>query len=113
MLNTKNRRFSKTSAANVFVGNDRFRGKVSWRLDVDRNVDFVSGTVNSLFFLKRRRRTPERYRNRLFHYIAAGGMSQLKRTTVDDLIEYRKRRFMVWVVILGIVWVVFYLLPSV
>ena len=108
----QNRRFTKTTAANVFVGSDRFRDKVSWRLDVDRGVDLVSGTVNSVFFLKRRRRKSLRYRNRLFHYIAAGGMRQLKRTTFDDLIEYRKRRFVLWMVILAIFWLVFYLLPS-
>jgi hypothetical protein len=109
----KDRRFTKTSDSNVFVGNDRLRNKVSWRLDVDRNVDLVSGTVNSRFFLKRRRSKPSGYRNRLFHYIAAGGMRQLKRTTVDDLIEFRKRRFVVWMILLTILWVVFYLLPSV
>ena len=108
----KNRRFTKTTAANVFVAGDRFRDKVSWSLDVDRNVDLVSGTVNSVFFLKRRR-NPLRYRNRLFHYIAAGGMRQLKRTTFDDLIAYRKRRFVIWMVVLAIFWLVFYLLPSV
>jgi len=107
------KRFSNTSASNVFVGGDTYRNKVSWKLDVGRGVDLVSGTVNSVFFLKRRRRRVTKYRNRLFHYIAAGGMRQLKRTTFDDLVEYRKRRFMVWMVVLVIFWLTFYLLPSV
>jgi len=113
MAQIKNRRFTKTSDANVFVPNDRFRNKVSWSLDVDRGVDLMSGTVNSVFFLKRRQRNPSPYRNRLFHYIAAGGMRQLKRTTFDDLVEFRKRRFVVWLVILALFWLVFHLLPSV
>lgn len=113
MLNSHNRRFTKTSASNVFVANNSFRSKVSWRLNVDQNVDLVSGTVKDGFFLKRRRRNPERHRNRLFHYIAAGGMRQLKRTTIDDLIEYRKRRFLAWMIVLAILWLVFHLLPSV
>jgi len=113
MEQTKKRRFTRTSDANVFVGGDQFKNKVSWRLDVDRGVDLVSGKVNSAFFLKRRHRNHPRYRNRLFHYIAAGGMRQLKRTTFDDLVEYRKRRFVVWMVILALFWLIFYLLPSI
>ncbi len=114
MAQINKRKFTRTSDSNVFVSNnDRYRSKVSWSLDVDRGVDLVSGTVDSGFFLKRRHRTPAGYRHRLFHYIAAGGMRQLKRTTFDDLVEYRKRRFVVWLVILALFWLVFHLLPSV
>ncbi|MDD2600624.1 MAG: hypothetical protein PHO37_15605 [Kiritimatiellae bacterium] len=112
-MHTKNRRFTRSSDANVFVGNDKFGRKVSWSLDVDSSVDMANGAVDSAFFLKRRHRNPPRYRNRLFHYIAAGGIRQLKRTTLDDLVAYRKRRFVVWMVILALFWLVFYLLPSV
>ena len=113
MAKNTNKRFTKTSAANVFVGADRYRNKVSWRLDVGRSVDLDSGQVDSNFFFKRRGRQAISYKNRLFHYISAGGMRQLKRTTVDDLIEYRKRRFLFFMLILAIFWLVFYILPSV
>ena len=113
MAKRADRRFTKTSAANVFVGDDKYRNKVSWRLDVGRNVDLESGKVDSNFFFKRRGRQALSYKNRLFHYISAGGMRQLKRTTVDDLIEYRKRRFLFLMLILAIFWLVFYILPSV
>lgn len=113
MANRADRRFTKTSATNVFVGGDKYRHKVSWRLDVDRSVDLDSGKVDSNFFFKRRGRQVLSYKNRLFHYISAGGMRQLKRTTVDDLIEYRRRRFMFFMLLLAILWLVFYILPSV
>ena len=113
MAKRADRRFTRTSAANVFVGGDKYRNKVSWRLDVGRNVDLDSGKVDSNFFFKRRGRQVLSYKNRLFHYISAGGMRQLKRTTVDDLIEYRKRRFLFFVLLLAILWLVFYILPSV
>ncbi len=113
MAKKTERRFTKTSAANVFVGGDQYRNKVSWRLDVDRSVDLNSGQVDSIFFFKRRGRQALTYKNRLFHYISAGGMRQLKRTTVDDLIEYRKRRFLLLMLVFAIFWLVFYILPSV
>lgn len=113
MAKTVNRRFTKTSAANVFVDGDRFRSKVSWHLDVGRTVDLDSGRVDSNFFFKRRGRQPVSYRNRLFHYISAGGMRQLKRTTFDDLVEYRQHRFLFIVFMLVIFWLVFYFLPCV
>lgn len=113
MAKKTERRFTRTSATNVFVKGDQYRGKVSWRLDVDRSVDLESGQVESSFFFKRRGRQPLTYRNRLFHYISAGGMRQLKRTTVDDLIEYRKQRFLFFMLIFVMVWLVFYILPSV
>ena len=113
MAKSSNKRFTRTSATNVFVGGDSFRDKVSWRLDVGRSVDLDSGKVDSNFYFKRRGRQASSYKNRLFHYISAGGMGQLKRTTVDDLIEYRRRRFLFFMVLLSIFWLVFYLLPSV
>jgi hypothetical protein len=110
---TKSRRFNRTSAANVFVGGDTYRNKVAWKLDVGRNVDLDSGTVASGFFFKRRGRQSVGGRHRLFHYISAGGMRQLKRTTIDDLIEYRRRRFIVLLSLAVIFWLVFYMLPTV
>jgi len=107
------RRFTKTSAANVFVSGDRYRNKVSWRLDVGRSVDLDSGRVDSNFFFKRRGRQTLSYKAKLFHYISAGGMRQLKRTTADDLVEYRRRRFLLLMVLLVLFWLTFYILPSV
>jgi len=109
----KKRRFNRTSAANVFVNGTTNKGKMSWKLDVNGNVDFKSGRVESSFFFKRRGRQNPGARQRLFHYISAGGMGQLRRTTIDDLIEYRRRRFFVLLGALALFWLVFYILPSV
>jgi hypothetical protein len=112
MTKSEKRRFTKTSAANVFVGGDLSRGKVAWKLDVGRAVNLDSGEIGSGFFFRRRGRRPVVARHRLFHYISAGGIRQLKRTTIDDLVEYRRRRFMFFMFLLAIFWLVFYILPS-
>lgn len=113
MAKKKKRQFTRTSAANVFVAGDRYKNKVSWRLDVDQNVDLNSGHLDSDFFFKRRGRQVFDGKNRLFRYISAGGMRQMKRTTVDDLIEYRKRRFLFLMLFFAVFWLVFYIMPSV
>ncbi|MBO4288324.1 MAG: hypothetical protein J5985_09205 [Kiritimatiellae bacterium] len=50
-------------------------------------------------------------KNRLFRYITAGGLSQTRRTTADDLAEYRVKRFWLILLFLSLVWIVFYFLP--
>ncbi len=112
MAKIEKKRFTRTSAANVFIGGDRHRGKVAWKLDVGRTVNLESGEIGSGFFFKRRGRQAVVGRNRLFHYISAGGIRQLKRTTIDDLVEYRRRRFMIFLALLAIFWLAFYILPS-
>lgn len=50
-------------------------------------------------------------RPKLFHYISAGGMRQLRRTGVDDLVDARRRGFLLLLFWLGLAWVFFYFLP--
>jgi hypothetical protein len=67
---------------------------------------------NKQFFSKRKRPDPERGRPKLFHYISAGGMRQLRRTSADDLLEERRRSFLAFFCLMALIWVVFYFLPS-
>ena len=76
-----------------------------WRLDVRDD-----GGGRNLFG-KRRRAASGRGRNKLFHYIAAGGMRQLRRTSADDLAEVRRRAFLLFLFALFVAWVVFYVVP--
>ncbi|MFO7936090.1 MAG: hypothetical protein R6V06_00555 [Kiritimatiellia bacterium] len=110
---TEKRRFTSANATNVFVGGEKYGSKLAWRLDVERSVDLDSGQVSSKFFFKRRGHHPVSRKNKLFRYISAGGMRQLKRTTVDDLVEFRKRRFLFFMALLALFWVVFYIFPGV
>ena len=97
----------KPGTSSVFVGGEAARPSVSWRLDVREDP---SG--NKQFFSKRKRPGPERGRPKLFHYISAGGMRQLRRTSFDDLVEDRRRSFLAFLVVVFAVWLVFYFLPS-
>jgi len=92
----------------VFVSCRARRSPLAWRLDVREDA-----RGNRLFFNKRKRPGTERVRGRLFHYIAAGGMRQLRRTSADDMSEYRRRNFMIFVALVCLGWVVFYFVPSV
>lgn len=51
-----------------------------------------------------------RMHRRLFRYLFAGGMRQTRRTTVDDIVAYRNRRFVFILVFAGLIWCVFYFL---
>ena len=84
----KRKRVLKDSTPSVFVG-DRVRVRRAFRLDIRRGGA------------------------KLFHYISAGGMRQLRRTSADDLLEHRRRVFLVAVGIGTLVWTFFYFLPSV
>ncbi len=102
------RRVLKPGTSSVFVGCRVRRSPLSWRLDVREDA-----RGNRLFFSKRKRLGTERVRSRLFHYIAAGGMRQLRRTSADDINEYRRRKFLIFVMLIGLGWMVFYFMPSV
>lgn len=97
----------KPGTSSVFIGGVASRASISWRLDVREDVH-----GNKHFFSKRKRPSLERARPKLFHYISAGGMRQLRRTTVDDIIEDRRRSFLISLVLFSAIWLVFYFLPS-
>ena len=96
----------KSGTSSVFVGGGSAHMPVSWRLDVREDMQ-----GKRQFFCKRRRPGLDRGRPKLFHYISAGGMRQLRRTSIDDIIEDRRRSFLVFLCLLIAVWLVFYFLP--
>ncbi len=97
----------KRGTSSVFVGCNAHRTPLAWRLDVREDAQ-----GNRSFFSKRKRPGAERVRSRLLHYIAAGGLRQLRRTSADDIIEFRRRRFLIFVALVCLGWMVFYLIPS-
>jgi hypothetical protein len=97
----------KPGIPGLFVGGRTGRIAMAWRLDVREDA---SGQAQ--LFRKRRRPGMERGRLKLFHYIAAGGLRQLRRTTADDIAESRRRSFLIFLGLMFAVWVVFYFLPS-
>ncbi len=107
MLPKAGKHVLKPGSSSVFVGGAAARASVSWRLDVREDA-----RGNPHFFSKRKRPSLERARPKLFHYISAGGLRQLRRTSVDDLVEDRRRSFLFFLVLVVAVWVAFYFLPS-
>ncbi len=101
------KRVLKAGASNVFVSCRARQSPLAWRLDVREDAQ-----GNRLFFNKRKRSGNERVRSRLFHYIAAGGIRQLRRTSADDMIEYRRRKFLIFLALVCLGWIVFYFVPS-
>ena len=99
----KGKRVLKDSTTSVFVG-AKVRTRTSFRLDVRED--------SPLFGTRTRTSAFARGSAKLFHYISAGGMRQLRRTSADDLMEYRRRVFLTAVGIGMLIWLVFYLLPS-
>lgn len=97
----------KPGTSSVFVAGGTSRASFSLRLDVREDAH-----GNKHFFSKRKRPNQERSRPKLFHYISAGGLRQLRRTTFDDLAEDRRRSFLFFLVLLFAIWLVFYFLPS-
>jgi hypothetical protein len=59
-----------------------------------------------------RRVKPVFARQKLFHYISAGGMKQLRRTSADDLAVYRMQAFLTCAVVGIAAWLFFYFCPS-
>ena len=108
MAQKGSRNVLKTGTSSVFVGGSTEHVPVYWRLDVREDT-----RGNKHFFTKRRRPNLERARPKLFHYISAGGMRQLRRTSFDDIIEDRRRSFLVFLSLAFTVWVVFLFLPCV
>lgn len=102
------KRILKSSTACVFVGGGSGRSPFALRLDVRDD-----GAGNRQFFAKRKRPSFERGRPKLFHYISAGGLRQLRRTSADDVLESRRRSFLLCLGALAVVWLVFYFLPCV
>lgn len=101
------KRMLKRGASDVFVGGQLGRAPFSLRLEVREDARGVRH-----FFRTPRRPGSERGRPKLFHYISAGGMRQLRRTSADDRVEERRRSFLLFLFWLSLVWLVFYLLPS-
>jgi hypothetical protein len=88
-MNSKAKRVLKSSNPTLFVGD---KGALhTFRLDVR------SGSVFG--------------RQKLFHYIAAGGMRQLRRTSADDLAQLRMQNFLVYLALGAVLWLFFYFLP--
>lgn len=100
------KRVLKAGASSVFVGEGAGRSPFSLRLDVREEAH-----GRRPFFGARRRHGFEGMRPKLFHYISAGGMRQLRRTSVDDLVEARRRSFLAMLFWAALVWLVFYFLP--
>lgn len=96
----------KPGTSSVFVGGGAGRAVLPWRLDVRDD-----GRGGRLLFGKRHRSPLGRGRNKLFHYIAAGGMRQLRRTSADDLAEARRRAFLLFLLAVFVAWLVFYFVP--
>ena len=96
----------KPGTSSGFVGGRSDRSVIGWRLDVREE----GGRTQT--FRKRHRPGSERGRLKLFHYISAGGLRQLRRTTADDIAERRQRSFLVFLGVMVLVWLVFYVLPS-
>lgn len=102
------KRVLRPGTASVLVGDAEGRRSFGWRLDVREGAD-----GSRQFFSKRKRPGAARGRPKLFHYISAGGMRQLRRTATDDLIEDRQRWFLIGVAALAFLWLLFYVIPSV
>ena len=103
------KRVLKPGTSNVLVGNGGVgHSPFSLRLDVREDAQ-----GNRHLFGKRKRPGIERGRPKLFHYISAGGMRQLRRTSMDDWVEDRRRSFLIFLGLALAVWVLFYFLPCV
>ena len=90
----------KAGTSSIFVGCGASQASASWRLDVREERRG-----------KRPRLSSERGRPKLFHYISAGGMRQLRRTSADDLAEERRHAFLLFLGVVAALWAVFYFLP--
>jgi hypothetical protein len=102
-MNTSRKRILKESNPSVFLCGGR--SAHTFRLDVRED-----GTGRQEYFSRRVR--PVFARQKLFHYISAGGMKQLRRTSADELAEYRMQTFLACVAVGIAAWLVFYFLPS-
>lgn len=102
-MSMSRRRVLKESSPSVFVGGGR--SLHAFRLDVRED-----GSGKQEYFSKRVR--PVFARQKLFHYISAGGMKQLRRTSADDLAQVRMQAFLACVAVGVALWLFFYFLPT-
>jgi hypothetical protein len=101
-MDSKQKRILKSSSPTVFVGGGG--ACHTFRLDVRDD-----GLGRREYFSKRAR--PVFARQKLFHYISAGGMRQLRRTSGDDLAQLRMQAFLACLALGAALWLFFYLLP--
>ena len=94
----------RAATARVLVGGGGIRSPFALRLDARE------GGARQLFAARARSATC-RGQPKLFHYISAGGMRQLRRTSADDLQESRRRSFALLLGALAALWLFFYLVP--
>ena len=106
MLPKMGKRVLKPGTSSVFVGSGSVHAPVPWRLDVRDD-----GRGDRSLFGDRGVSCQMGMRSRLFHYISAGGMRQLRRTSADDLAEERRHSFFIFLWLMFGVWLVFYFLP--
>ena len=103
----KGKRVLKDSTPSVFVGGGG-RAHRAFRLETREDT-----AGRRTFFRKRACHSAfARGRTKLLHYISAGGMRQLRRTSADDLAEHRRRVFLTAVGIGALAWLFFYFLPT-
>lgn len=102
-MSKQHKRILRESSPSVFLGGGRTAH--TFRLDVREDdagrKEFFSRRVRPLFV-----------RQKLFHYISAGGMKQLRRTSADELAEYRMQAFLGCIALGITLWLFFYFLPS-
>lgn len=103
-MNSKNKRVLKSSSPTLFVGDG---GALhTFRLDVRDE-----GSGKREYFNQGARPGSLFGRQKLFHYIVAGGMRQLRRTSADDLAQLRMQSFLVYLALGAALWLFFYFLP--
>ena len=93
-MDSNPKRILKSSSPTVFVGGGG--ASHTFRLDVRDD-----GKHSRPIFA----------RQKLFHYISAGGMRQLRRTSGDDLAQLRMQAFLACLAFGVALWLFFYLLP--
>ncbi len=89
----------------------RPKNSFTCRRSTDRNVILQRGEKKSAWQLNTRDRSGGAARGSFVHYIAAGGLRQLRRTQADDLAARSATRFFVLLGALACVWAFFYVLP--
>lgn len=103
-MSISRKRILKESNPSVFLGGGR--APRAFRLDVRED-----GAGRQEYFSKRAR--PVFMRQKLFHYISAGGMKQLRRTSEDDLAVNRMQAFLACAGVGIAAWLFFYFCPSI
>lgn len=102
-MSARSKRVLKESTPSVFVSGGRVAH--TFRLDVRED-----GVGKQAYSNKRVR--PVFARQKLFHYISAGGMRQLRRTSADDLAQYRMQAFLMCLAVAVTLWLFFFFLPT-